>query len=44
LLKISESKDIFVRLGYMMDFGECGNFSIIIENNKQVVTNMDELM
>ncbi len=27
-----------------MDFGECGNFSIIIENNKQVVTNMDELM
>ena len=42
ILKIAEKKDITVRLGYLMDFGE-DSFDIKILNNGKIVHNLFEL-
>ena len=42
ILKIADNKDITIRLGYLMDFGE-GNFEIEIVNLNRVVHNMKQL-
>ena len=43
ILKIGERKDLTIRLGYLMDFGE-GTFDIEIVNLHQVVHTMKELV
>ena len=43
ILKIGERKDLTIRLGYLMDFGE-GPFEIEIVNLHQVVHTMKELV
>lgn len=43
LLEIGRRKDVLIRLGYMMDFGD-DPFEILIENTGLVVHNMTELM
>lgn len=42
ILKIAETKDITIRLGYLMDFGK-GSFDIMIENTGEIVHNLAEL-
>ena len=42
LLRIAEKKDLTIRLGYLMDFGE-GDFEIEILNLNRVVHNMKQL-
>ncbi len=42
ILKIAEKKDITVRLGYLMDFGE-DSFDIKILNNGKIVHNLFDL-
>ncbi|WP_035764659.1 DUF4869 domain-containing protein [Butyrivibrio sp. NC2002] len=42
LLKIAETKDITVRLGYLMDFGR-EPFAIHVVNTDKVVHNLEEL-
>ena len=42
LLKIGEKKDITIRLGYLMDFGE-GSFDIKVLNTGRIVHSIDEL-
>ena len=42
LLKIAEQKDVTVRLGYLMDFGE-GEFEITVLNTGNICRNMEEL-
>lgn len=42
ILKIAEKKDITIRLGYLMDFGE-DSFDIKILNNGKIVHNLFEL-
>lgn len=43
LLEIGKQKDVLVRLGYIMDFGE-GPFDIVIENTGHTVHSMPELL
>lgn len=43
LLEIGSRKDVLVRLGYIMDFGE-GPFEIFIENTDHTVHSMPELL
>lgn len=43
LLKIGERKDVLIRLGYIMDFGE-GPFDIVIENTGETVHDMRTLI
>lgn len=43
LLKIGQTKEILVRLGYIMDFGN-GPFTIQIENTGHVVQSMPQLL
>ena len=42
ILKIAEKKDITIRLGYLMDFGE-DSFDIKILNNGKIVHNLFDL-
>ena len=42
ILEIAKSKDITIRLGYLMDFGN-DDFGILIENTGRVVHNFEEL-
>ena len=42
ILKIAETKDLTIRLGYLMDFGN-EHFEIEIENLKQIVHSLAEL-
>lgn len=43
LLEIGKRKDVLIRLGYIMDFGE-GPFEITIENTGSVVNSMPDLI
>ncbi|MCD8073938.1 MAG: DUF4869 domain-containing protein [Lachnospiraceae bacterium] len=43
ILKIAEKKDLTIRLGHIMDFGE-GMFQIHVLNNDQIVTSMADLV
>lgn len=43
LLEIGKRKDVLIRLGYIMDFGE-GSFAITIENTGRVVNSMPDLI
>ena len=42
LIEIGKQKDVTVRLGYLMDFGE-GEFEITVQNTGRVVRNLGEL-
>ena len=42
ILEIGKSKDITIRLGYLMDFGE-GDFKIKVLNTGKTVTSITEL-
>lgn len=42
LLEIGEVKDVTIRLGYFMDFGD-GDFEIIVKNTGKLVRNRSEL-
>ncbi len=42
IIKIGEEKDLYIRLGYLMDFGD-ESFDILIENLDTIVHNKKEL-